>query len=104
MHHGLANGVMIDLALEHNVEAVPERFETMAITVGLDDPSPATFLRWLGELKRDVGVPASLSATDVPADRIDVLTDLAFEDACWPNGPRPVTPGDFRLIFEKAFA
>jgi alcohol dehydrogenase class IV len=104
MHHGLANGVMIDLALEHNVEAVPERFATMATTVGLDDRSPAGFLRWLAELKATVSVPADLSATDVDPGRLDDLADFAIRDACWINGPRPCTRDDFVLIFEKAFA
>ena len=104
MHHGLANGVMIDIALEHNVEAVPERFETMAEVVGLDERTPSAFLRWLAELKSSVAVPADLSATDVDGRRLDELADLAIADSCHVNGPRPCTRDDFVLIFEKAFA
>ena len=103
MHHGLANGVMIDVALAHNVEAVPERFETMAAAVGLHDTSPAGFLRWLADLKAEVGVPADLAATDVDPGRLDELAEFALDDACHVNGPRPCTIDDFRLIFEKAF-
>jgi len=104
MHHGLANGVMIDLALAHNVEAVPERFETMAASVGIADPSPASFLRWLADLKAEIGVPADLAAAGVDPARIDELVQLANDDACHINGPRPCTQGDFQLIFEKAFS
>lgn len=104
MHHGLANGVMIDIALEHNVEAVPERFETMAVTVGLSDASPAGFLRWLADLKSEISVPADLTETDVDPGKLEELADFATGDACHVNGPRPCTAGDFRLIFEKAFA
>lgn len=104
LHHGLANGVMIDHALAHNVEAVPERFETMARTVGLDDASPAGFLRWLAELKATVGIPAGLAGTDVAPERLEQLAELAEADACHLNNPRPVTVDDFRLIFDKAFS
>jgi alcohol dehydrogenase class IV len=104
MHHGLANGVMIDIALTHNVEAVPERFATMATTIGLDDPSPGSFLGWLADLKHTVGVPADLSVTDVDPAKLSELADFAIEDACHVNGPRPCTRDDFVLIFDKAFA
>ncbi|MCB1251302.1 MAG: iron-containing alcohol dehydrogenase [Acidimicrobiales bacterium] len=102
MHHGLANGVMIDHALAFNVEVVPERFATMAVTVGLDDTSPTGFLQWLAELKATVGVPAGLEAAGVGGDRVGELAALAIADACWPNGPRDCTEADFVAIFERA--
>lgn len=103
MHHGLANAVMIDHALAWNVEAVPERFTTMAVTVGLDDTSPEGFLGWLADLKAEIGVPRSLADTEVDRSELDRLSRLAFEDACHPNGPRPVTEDDFRAIYTRAF-
>lgn len=103
MHHGLANGVMIDIALEHNVEAVPERFVTMAETVGLADVSAAGFLRWLADLKAEVGIPADLTATSVDPAQAGALAEFALGDACHLNNPRDCTLADFRLIFDKAF-
>lgn len=104
LHHGLANAVMIDHALAFNVEAVPERFERLAQAVELDDRSPASFLRWLTDLKSDIGVPASLADTEVAPALLDALVEHAFADACHPNNPRPVTADDFRAIFVAAFA
>jgi alcohol dehydrogenase class IV len=104
LHHGLANAVMIDHALRFNVEAAPQRFSTMATVVGCDDDSGAGFIAWLRDLKAEIGVPASLAATDVPADEIDRLARLAFADTCHLNNPRPVTEDDFRHIFIEAFA
>jgi hypothetical protein len=103
LHHGLANGVMIDVALAHNVEAVPDRFETMAVTIGLDDPGPGSFLRWLAELKREVGIPADLTAVGVDRSKLTELATVAVADACHLNNPRPCTQDDFVAIFEKAF-
>ncbi len=113
MHHGLANGVMIDFALAHNAPGagrpadLERRFFTMALTVGLDEASakkdPArTFLGWLTKLKASIGVPKDLAAAKVGKDALDRLVDVAKDDACHPNNPVPCTADDFRRIFEKA--
>jgi alcohol dehydrogenase class IV len=104
MHHGLANAVMIDHALRFNVEAAPGRFAILAETVGLDDRRPEAFLEWLRALKSELGVPASLGATDVDPADLDRLAGLAFADTCHLNNPRPVTEDDFRAIYLEAFA
>lgn len=104
MHHGLANAVMIDHALAFNVESAPDRFAVMATAVGLDDRSPAAFLRWLADLKREIGVPAGLRDTDAADVAVAVLSRLAFEDTCHLNNPRPVTEPDFEAIFVEALA
>jgi alcohol dehydrogenase class IV len=104
LHHGLANGLMIDHALAHNTSAVPDRFVTMAATVGLADPSPTAFLRWLQELKATVGIPATLAEQGIGADHLDALTRLATEDGCHANNPVPVAADDFRRIFSAALS
>jgi alcohol dehydrogenase class IV len=104
LHHGLANAVMIDHALAFNVEAVPGRFAVLAEVVELDERSPAAFLRWLAELKAEIGVPAGLTAAGIDAASTDTLARLAFEDTCHLNNPRPVTEADFRAIYIEAFA
>jgi alcohol dehydrogenase class IV len=103
LHHGLANAVMVDHALMFNVEAVPGRFELMARTVGLDDATPGGFLRWLADLKAEIEVPRSLLDTAVDADQLERLVDVAVEDTCHLNNPRPVTRPDFERIFVEAF-
>ena len=104
MHHGLANGIMIDIALEANVEAVPERFATMAVAAGVDDATPAGFLRWLADLKAEVGVPRSLLDTDVDPATLPRLVEVAEADACHENNPRPITAADLETIFTRAFS
>jgi alcohol dehydrogenase class IV len=103
LHHGLANAVMIDHALAFNVEAVPGRFATLAQAAGLDDETPEGFLRWLADLKATLEVPRSLLDTEVDPDQLERLVDVAIEDTCHLNNPRPVTRGDFERIFVEAF-
>jgi alcohol dehydrogenase class IV len=104
MHHGLANGIMIDHALAFNTDAVPGRFQIMAQTVGLKDATPTAFLRWLSELKEKTGIAKSVTAAGVSKDKLDELVKVAFEDSCHGNNPKPVKADDFRKIFTAAYA
>ena len=103
MHHGLANGIMINYALKMNVAAVPERFERMAMTVGLKDHSGAAFIKWLEGLKAECGIPKKLSDAKVDRSQKEKLVKVAVEDACHPNNPVTVTKADFEKIFDEAF-
>jgi alcohol dehydrogenase class IV len=103
LHHGFANGVMIDHALRFNLEAAPERFVRMAQTVGLGDPSAESFLGWLAALKQRIGIPARLGEAGVPPSALERLPALAFQDTCHLNNPRPCREEDFRRIYREAF-
>ncbi|MEI7593840.1 MAG: iron-containing alcohol dehydrogenase [Actinomycetes bacterium] len=103
-HHGLANAVMIDHALAFNAETSASRFAVMAQVIALDEASPDAFLRWISQLKNEIGLPRSLADTSVSPDSIEQLTDVAFADSCHLNNPRPVTRDDCYRIFLEAFA
>jgi len=103
MHHGLANGIMIDYALKFNVPVREDRFRNLAMTVGLNDHTPQAFLQWLTDLKAEIGIPKTLSDAGVSKDKLDQLVQLAVQDSCHQYNPRPVTEKDFRAIFAEAF-
>ncbi|MEK6579995.1 MAG: iron-containing alcohol dehydrogenase, partial [Bdellovibrionota bacterium] len=65
MHHGLANGIMIDFAMKHNLSEVPEKFKIMAQTAGLSGSSGEGFISWLTELKAKTGIPTHLTDAGV---------------------------------------
>jgi hypothetical protein len=102
LHHGYANGLMIDHALPFNIESSADRFRVMAGVVGLKHDSPEAFMDWLRALKARVGIPATLAEAGVPRD-IDALSELAMRDTCHLNNPRPCTRDDFRRIYAAAF-
>jgi alcohol dehydrogenase class IV len=103
MHHGLANGIMIDHALAFNAEVSAARFARMAQTVGLADASSKGFFAWLGELKAKVKIPARLRDAGVKREQLPKLVEVATDDGCHPNNPRAVTRADFETIFEEAY-
>ena len=102
MHHGLANGLMIDHALLHNSGTSSEKFLRMAQAVGLSDTSPEAFLAWLRHLKTLVGLPANLTEAGVKREQLPKLVDVAVADSCHANNPGVCGREDFRAIFERA--
>lgn len=110
MHHGLANGVMIDFALPHNLRAVPERFRELAHAAGIAPGSGGTgsegesLLAWLRELKEETGIPVDLAHAGVDPATLPTLADLAFADSCHRNNPCPVSRAEFAAIFAAASA
>jgi alcohol dehydrogenase class IV len=101
LHHGLANGLMIDTVMRWNLEAVPARFDDLAHACGVS--GGGAFVDWLRALKREIGIPSSLSQAGVRRDQIPLLVELASADICHRTNPRPCAPHDFQRLFEQAF-
>ncbi len=99
MHHGLANGIMLDHALAFNAKAVPERFDRLAQAVGLG--KGAEFIAWLAQLKSELKIPATLKDAGVSVDKLDALVRVAVADGCHLSNPVPVSEKDFEEIFAK---
>jgi alcohol dehydrogenase class IV len=99
MHHGLANGIMIDHALSFNLSAVPERFERLAHAVGVQNGD--AFLTWLKDLKMRLKIPATLREAGVPRDKLEALVRVAVADGCHLSNPVAVSEQDFRDIFGR---
>jgi alcohol dehydrogenase class IV len=113
LHHGLANGIMIDHVMRFNLPAASAKLAELARVAGVPggdsggtDARAAAFIAWLGDLKREIGIPARLSdyhamrrvlESDVPR-----LTEIATADVCHQTNPRPCTSDDFARIFRAA--
>jgi len=113
LHHGLANGIMIDHVMRFNLDAATAKMAELARVAhvpGGESGSPRAraeaFIAWLASLKREIGVPAKLSGfqgaravtrTDIPS-----LVRIAQNDLCHQTNPRPCTPEDFQRLFEAA--
>ncbi len=103
LHHGLANGLMIDHALRHNVDSAGDKLAWLATAVGAEESSPEGFLAWTAALKESVGVAATLADHGVDPELSDRLVELALADPCHANNPAPVGRDDFAVVFERAF-
>lgn len=97
LHHGLANGIMLDRVLAFNKPACREKYRVLAQTVGARD-----FVAWVRGLQRAVGMPRSLAAVGVKKEHLPRLVATAVADPCHQLNPRPVSRKDFARLFAAA--
>jgi alcohol dehydrogenase class IV len=112
LHHGLANGIMIDHVMRFNMSSAIAKMAELAHVVGasvpgaLPEASAEGFIGWLATLKADLGIPATLSEyrgkRPVTDADIEALADVAINDICHQTNPRPCTRQDFQRLFAAA--
>ena len=113
LHHGLANGIMIDHVMRFNLPAASAKMAELARVVGVADAAAmsheaaaAAFVDWLAHIKADLGIPATLGALaskrPVTAADIPALVDVAINDTCHLTNPRKCTREDFAEMFAAA--
>ena len=101
-HHGLANALNLPHGMRYNILGFEDRFTKMAQALNLKDESGDGVVAFLFELNKRIGLPDKLSAIGVKKEHIETLSDLAIDDFCHPNNPKPVTRDDFKQLYTGA--
>ena len=101
MHHGLANGIMIDHVMRFNLDAAEARMAELARVCGAGG-SAESFVEWLAALKQRIGIPAKLGGKGVTAAHIPQLVKVASDDICHQTNPKPCSAADFERLFQEA--
>ena len=101
MHHGLANGNMIDHVMRFNLDAAATKMKELAHVCGAGD-SAASLIEWLTALKERIGIPARLGGKGVTEAHIPELVEIAVKDTCHQTNPKPCSADDFRRLFAEA--
>src|ERR1700674_3620941 len=101
MHHGLANGIMIDHVMRFNRDAAEKKMAELARVCGAGNTAES-FVEWLVALKSRNGIPARLGGKGVTAQHIPRLVETAVKDTCHQTNPRPDSAADFQRIFTQA--
>ncbi len=113
MHHGLANGIMIDHVMHFNLPAATAKMAELAHVAGAPGGDTGTpearakaFIAWLTALKATLRIPARLSDNCAPrtAQKSDIprLVEIAVNDICHQTNPRKCTAADFEKLFSAA--
>jgi alcohol dehydrogenase class IV len=97
LHHGLANGVMIDHVMRFNRPAAAAKMAELARVAGAAD-----LVAWLAELKARIGIPARLAPLGVKPEHVPRLVEIAVADICHRTNPRPCSKEDFEQLFADA--
>lgn len=101
-HHGLANAVNLPYGMQFNMGGFEEKFDRMAIALGLQSRQGHDIIPFLFDLNTSVGIPHRLRDIQVTEAQLDTLADLAFADFAHPNNPKPVSREDFRQLYATA--
>jgi len=106
LHHGLANGVMIDTVMAFNLPSATVKMAELARVCGAateaGEAGARAFVIWLSDFKRQLGVPARLGALGVTREQIPALADVAIADICHQTNPRACRRSDFESLFADA--
>ena len=101
MHHGLANGIMIDHVMRFNLDAADAKMAELARVCGAG-ATAMDFVEWLVALKARIHIPAKLGEKGVTVQHVPKLVEIAVNDICHQTNPKPCSAKDFERIFRLA--
>jgi alcohol dehydrogenase class IV len=101
LHHGTLNAVVMSAVLRLNRPAVEARLGSAAAYLGVGETFDAFFDAAM-RLRAEVGIPDTLAALGVTADRLDELVPMALADPSCGGNPVALTSGNVRALFVEA--
>lgn len=100
-HHGLLNAIVMPYVLVHNRPAIDDRLGALALQLGLE-PGFDGFLDWVLALREAVGIPETLAAVGLTADRIPAFAAASVDDPSTGTNPRPMDAASYAAIYRAA--
>ncbi|MFI5154979.1 MAG: iron-containing alcohol dehydrogenase [Chitinophagales bacterium] len=101
-HHGLANAVNLPYGMHFNRAGFETSFKKMAMAMNLKDDQDEALIKLLFSLNQQTGLPVKLRDIGVKPEDIETLADLALDDFCHLNNPKPVSRMDFKRLYLEA--
>jgi alcohol dehydrogenase len=108
--HGLANAVLLPYVVDYNIVGNPVKFADIAVLLG-NEIKGASLREAAGSavdavwnLNRDVNIPTSMAALDIPREKIPEMAEIALTvTRPVENNPRKPTLEEVIKIYETAF-
>lgn len=98
LHHGTLNALCLPAVIEFNAGAVGDKYDRLKAAWGL--PGSADLAQEVRRLNERLGLPSGLAAMGVQESDIDKLVPQAMADHTTATNPRPLTPDDYRALFQ----
>ena len=100
-HHGLTNAVVMPYVLQFNRDAIAAKMEELARYLDLPRVSFTGALDWVVSLRRELGIPETLSALGVTEDLVDRMAPMAAADPSTASNPLPCTVEDMAVLYRR---
>jgi len=101
-HHGMTNAVVMPAVLRFNRAVIEEKIGRAAAYLGISGGFDG-FYDYVLKLRSELGVPQTLSAMGIAADRIDELSAMAIEDPSAGGNPVAMTLDNTKALFRDCF-
>jgi alcohol dehydrogenase class IV len=103
--HGILNAILLPHVLEFNWIGNPSKFADIAEAFRIDtkgmskEDAAKAAVKYVKDLCKEIGIPEKLSAIGVDDSKLELLTDMAFNDIYIPTNPRqPQREDVYRII------
>ncbi len=103
-HHGLTNAVILPYVMAHNRAAISDKVDVISRVLDLPARGFQGMLAWVLQMRRELGIPHSLGAIGVSADKAEIIGREAAIDPSAGGNPRPVDAATLERIFRAAVA
>jgi alcohol dehydrogenase class IV len=103
-HHGLTNAVVMPYVLQWNRTAIEKKMVRLAAWLGLADCSYDGVLRWVLDLRREIGIPHTLADIGVRIEHARLFAPQALNDPSTGGNPLPMTERDFEQLYGMCIA
>jgi alcohol dehydrogenase class IV len=107
MHHGLANALCLVAGMKFCATRKPGLYRRVGVACGLDvlkcsdAEADQRTIAFVAEFLGGLGLNTKLSAHGVKREQLDELVAQAIDDPCHKTNAVPVTPADFRALYEE---
>lgn len=101
-HHGTLNAILMPYVLKANRSEIESRIDALARYMNLSDGNFDSFVQWILDLRKALGIPHSLAELEIDASQADKVATMATEDPSAGGNPIQFSVEQYRNIFVAA--
>jgi alcohol dehydrogenase class IV len=101
-HHGTLNAILMPYVLKANRHKIEQQIERLTQYMQLEDSGFDAFLKWVLDLRKQLGIPHTLADIDIDAAKADTVAEMAVEDPSSGGNPISFTTEEYKEIFLNA--
>ncbi len=101
-HHGTLNAILMPYVLMANRTDIEERITRLTHYIGLDETGFDSFLHWVLQMRRDLGIAHTLAAIDIDDSKAAAVGIMATQDPSAGGNPIQFSAGQYQRIFTNA--
>lgn len=99
-HHGMLNGIIMPYVLKANRKKIEKDIVRAAAYLGIKGGFNG-FLKWVLQLRKEIGIPHSLKEIGIDTKRLDEVAKMAVKDPSAGGNPIQFTQKQYKALAKK---